>query len=296
MAFGRGSGPQRDALVEWADRYLAVPRWIFATLYFLFAALGVTVIIISSPTIDLATGQGWNVIWGSITAGTASLCALFSLRPRFEVLERWSALGLCTQLVGYCIWAWVLVAGGGEQGINRGAFAICLTIMSFIPTVRLAYMILRVGKAPRLRGGPLGPDHTAGRVGLGLLLVLSLTAGQGTAAAAGTGGLDLNWVPGALALVGVLAMAAVNARNNKRDREGRRSDMEPPSWTDVYNRLDALDRGLRASLRISADVAGQWPDDAPPPVLSRSSVRAIAALDKLDDTLVPDELRALVRR
>ena len=269
----------RQTFETWAERHLAVPRWIVSTLYFLFAALGVAALIIGVPTIELTTPEGWVGIWGVVVTATATVCALTSLRERFEVIERWAALLLVAFLDSYTIWAWVLVSYGGQQAVNRGAFAIVLTIMAFIPTIRLAYMLARVGRTPRLR------QHR-GEKATGVVLLLVTLLGAQRAEPQPT--IDLSWVPGALALLGVLVMAAVGLRNNRRDRDARRIDMAPPSWPDVYARIDRLEKVQRLQTGMLNAVADQWPEGTPPPQFDSET---LALIKELDDTLVPEKWR-----
>lgn len=143
----------RGYIVSWADRHLVIPRWIIFVVYALFFLLGIAAIFAGVPTLDLTTPNGTTLIWGIVIAAAAAVCAVTSFRARFETVERWSALVLVSVLSVYTAGAYKLIADGGPLAASHAAGAVVLTILWFIPAVRLAYMLTRVG-LPKTSGGP----------------------------------------------------------------------------------------------------------------------------------------------
>lgn len=79
-------------------------------------------------------------------------------------------------------------------------------------------------------------------------------------------------------------------RGKRTDNDSRRRDMQPPSWADVYARLDLQDKKIRLMVGIVAAAADQWPAGQPGPTFDRETVELIA---ELDDTLVPAKWRRI---
>lgn len=278
----------KEVIERWADRHLAVPRWIVSTLYFLFVALGTAATVIGIPTIDLTTPNGYAAFWGIVVVVTAIVAGLASLRERFEVVERYAAIPLSAFLVTYTAGAWALILTDVGQLFQRGAGAIVLTIMSFIPVVRCIYMLTRIGRAPRLRRRRERPVRVNGIV----LLLLLLTAATPVPTQTSPTGIDLSWLPNALIGLAAVAGVVIGIRNSRRDRTSRQVDMQPPDWPSVYKRLDSQDTAIRALGQILADTLDQWPANAPFPQYDASLVNA---LGDLDNTLVPSKLRKLLK-
>ena len=79
-------------------------------------------------------------------------------------------------------------------------------------------------------------------------------------------------------------------RARRSESTSRARDMQPPSWADVYARLDLQDKKIRLMVGIVAAAAEQWPADAPGPTFDKETVELIA---ELDDTLVPAKWRRI---
>lgn len=72
------------------------------------------------------------------------------------------------------------------------------------------------------------------------------------------------------------------------DNNARKRDMQPPSWSDVYARLDLQDKKIRLMVGIVTAAAEQWPPGAERPTFDQETLDLIA---ELDDTLVPAKWR-----
>lgn len=260
-------------------------------MYFLFAGLGVAATVIGIPTLDLTTPEGWVSFWGLVVTVAATLAAVFSLRERFEVLERIAAVVLCAYLLTYTVGAWVLIFSDVGQLFQRGAGAIVLTVMSFVPVVRCLYMLSRVGRAPRLRTHhkPAPPA----RSGLIILLLLFLTGATAPVAPTSPTGIDLSWLPQALIAFGTIAAIVIGVVNHRRDRVAKNVDMTPPSWPDVYKhqqeqdaKIARLERRDSAAIQLLIQVINQHPADAPTLELDADLVAVLE-----EDTILPAELR-----
>ncbi len=77
-------------------------------------------------------------------------------------------------------------------------------------------------------------------------------------------------------------------RGKREDNASRKRDMQPPSWGDVYARLDLQDKKIRLMVGIVAAAAEQWPVGVERPTFDQETLDLIA---ELDDTLVPAKWR-----
>jgi hypothetical protein len=277
---------------RWADKHLAVPRWIISTLYILFVGIGIGSIVLGVPTVEATTPNGYaQSVWGIVVTTTAAICALASLRERFEVIERWPSVILCAFLLLYPIGAFVVIADDLAKLVERGVGALALTVVVFIPCIRCIFMLARIGRAPKLT--VKRPPPTGGIPLAVLLTVLLLTAGSRPAPAVlapTPSGVDLSWLPQALTGVAAIAAVIISVRNSRRDRTAKRVDLVPPTWPEILARFDLQDKKIRLMSGMLTSVADQWPPDLAPPRFSRETRTLIK---ELDDTLVPEKWRAL---
>jgi hypothetical protein len=100
-------------------------------------------------------------------------------------------------------------------------------------------------------------------------------------------------IPGTFALLISAVSGIFLVRNRAGGDAARRRDLVPPSWPDIYARLDLQDKKIRLLVGITASVAEQWPADHSPPHFDQETVDLIA---ELDDTLVPQKWRNLRHR
>ncbi len=97
-------------------------------------------------------------------------------------------------------------------------------------------------------------------------------------------------IPGIFAAIVATVTGIFLIRNRAGGDASRRRDLVPPSWPDIYARLDLQDKKIRLLVGITASVAEQWPTDHAPPIFDKDTVDLIA---ELDDTLVPAKWRGL---
>ena len=91
--------------------------------------------------------------------------------------------------------------------------------------------------------------------------------------------MNWDWVPGTitggLALLGVIISGLTQSRREKNKDDRTSKSPSPPTTQEVWQRVDRLERVLRASVIILGEVADQWVGDHPP-VLSKRHVAVLA--------------------
>lgn len=129
---------------EPSDSIVIIPRWVLAVLYISLAAVGVTVALASSPSLQQATSSAAaTTLWGAGMLCSAILSAVASRRKSWEPVEQWAAAFLAMLLVGFAAAPIQLVAQGDLDHIAYSTVALALAVM---PTIRTWALLRDVGR------------------------------------------------------------------------------------------------------------------------------------------------------
>lgn len=127
----------------WHTAPIVVPRWMLTLKYSLFVVLGAVAAFAGVPTLSLTTWDGYTIVWAVAGTVFAAVSAVASVRPAWEPVERWSALGLVAVLSVYAVGALILSLGDGDTA--RATFAIAVLITTLLPTSRAVQLLSRTG-------------------------------------------------------------------------------------------------------------------------------------------------------
>lgn len=129
-------------LIDWQNAYILLPRWTLSVVYLLYALLGLISCIRLSPTLSETSPQWWIPVWVvSITLSSIG-CLMASLRPRWEIAEKWFSIILVACFAAFPVSAIYLFIQGD---VGRASFMVLLVIAGVYPSSRMVTLIRRSG-------------------------------------------------------------------------------------------------------------------------------------------------------
>jgi hypothetical protein len=131
-----------NELTHYVTDRIVIPRWVLVIKYCAFILIGVTVVITTSPSLNLTTASGYTPVWGGMLIGSAIICVVGSLRGLLEPIERWGVLMLSALLLGYAFAPLSLVFHGDTDKAVYSSIALTLCIL---PAVRAIQLIRQSG-------------------------------------------------------------------------------------------------------------------------------------------------------
>ena len=132
----------RKRIRRWGLAPIVIPRWILVLQYACFIVLGVVIFAASSPSLVKVSGDFWTGLFGLCIALASAGALAGSTHPKWETLERWSALALSGLLLGYAIAPGSLVLAGD---LDRATYSTIAVTLSLVPASRSWMLIRRAG-------------------------------------------------------------------------------------------------------------------------------------------------------
>lgn len=92
------------------------------------------------------------------------------------------------------------------------------------------------------------------------------------------------WIPGLIAGSFAVLVAVVSGyfqnRREISDQLTKTTSPTPPSTSEVWQRLDRMEKGFRAAMQILETLAEQWPGKCPPE-LPKKALKTLKEMDML---------------
>lgn len=120
-----------------------IPRGVLSAKYIVFVALGLSVYVAASPSVNDISPDWFTPIWGLCIAAPALVAAFATFSEKWETLEFWALAVLVPCLVAYPIAGITAVLEGDK---DRLAFSIIAIVVCILPGWRLWMLVRELGK------------------------------------------------------------------------------------------------------------------------------------------------------
>jgi hypothetical protein len=127
---------------HWFQEPIIVPRWLLVLQYAFFMLLGVAIAVATHSTFSEVSPGSYTEVWAMGITASAAVAFIGSFHERWEAVERWAALTLCSLLIGYAIAPIELLLQGDS---TRTAYSVLALMISLLPSTRVALLIKRTG-------------------------------------------------------------------------------------------------------------------------------------------------------
>lgn len=136
--------PPRNILEAWFWAPITVLRVSLVATYGLYIYAAWIGFWAGVPIFSLLTPPGYTSIWAVLLGIAAITCTVFSLRSKWEKMEKWAALALSALMAAYCMG--LNMQGYTEQDLDRQFIGVIAVIAIVLPIGRFLYLAAQSGK------------------------------------------------------------------------------------------------------------------------------------------------------
>ncbi len=137
----------RNAIEAWFWTPITVLRVSLIAIYSLYIYAAWIAFWAGIPIFSLLTPPGYTSVW-AVLLGVSAVCStVFSLKKKWEKMERWAALALTAMMAAYCVG--LNLQGYTEGDLDRQFIGIISVIAIILPFGRFLYLAAQTGKKKR---------------------------------------------------------------------------------------------------------------------------------------------------